>query len=1490
MSNNSFVYNPVKVIIFDPIKNTSRRAFCFLGDVPKNISAACENYSTAPAQKKSSYDGLLREFYGNDFKAKLGLNITNFSQAWISPAEKSGSGDTQNNVIIDDGVNEINSDSVHDPILAYELSEPDVTYNTPHEDTNEGDNVTVGRSNDEVDDSDIESLLNETLPIKDTKHIAVDNLSSAEDLHVNFEPGIEYITNVHVYPEDKFNEIKDKVYLATGIPTYRQHVFYINRNRAQTVYKIHAEGLYNVDIRELSSRTDFVHGVPIDKYLYDIRTSIHVEALDTFKIVADELSNNIIYVVDLAQFTYKLRTQLMNVINDTYQFELFYYGFVIKYWPQLTQECFYDYVLSEPELQHKYPDLAKSKISLSSIYRIEKEIIGYNYKNMTRALALADSAGITLAITQMIATVSGTHVLLNIRNLFDKLRTTRCIPEIHAYIEYNNKKYLLRKRHIRNGSDIHFPSGVLMKNGVTLAISLRKSDQDSFHSKSAVSTMENEQSRYLFLNIWPNGKYYIRTVWNEEDEFNFDDIIRIMKRFTDPVINGINALGRIVFISGRSLPLITKQNINYQGLNICIFWKKVMLESTFKVVSSLWEPYMHSKIIGPRNVQQLDKYEFLFRKGMYDFDTTAIERIVTASNNIILTNYYSYLSNNTVKQKWEQNYDGRIVKMSHRTTDVRFEVNDIREREFNLFRIYIVLFVYRAINDEKVKHALATVPSYKDVKKLRKLREQDPELYNLKKYGSKKVYSIICQNQRQPLIYTQDELKNLPAAELKKLTQYWNFTLNTPAYYGCPNKKYPHLSFMVNMHPKHYCLPCCNKKSHTDEDSKRTRINSICLRKHKYTETNEETGTSRHIINYGKDIDLGRLSKLPQTSIKNLLFGTLDSGSATVNNNNYYIYGVAQHVPGCEHIGIIYSVAEAMHIPMEDLMKKIITILKKPTSEALFNILLNGSLIEYFNSMDDLTLTIKDLFIDMKLFSKGIQKFKQWSEFFTEIFHILFKISIFTFIDADGEGSSIELFVPDLLKNEIVYISKIAANSTETSELVSTLTSDQIYVLLIKKQNRYYPIFVIDSEKYFKSLEIEMRHYKYTDKITQLFYKMVNYAVDKRESNVEKPQDLILIKEFLLKNPTYKMIKKFVNKQNLCYAVLLDSPAGKIYVPIDYSVHVSDGIDVTFDAFLRINYKLSLTTIKLFMNDFNNFIKTTFTIGAPNNAIYSYKFITPIDYIKFAGDIIGFTNSTGYIFYFTTYTTDEIDPKLPIRVIKYDYTEINKLILKRAPPVEDRRVKLIGEALYNNYLYQLFVIEFVNYLDMERNTNLRNKLKTLIMETNFKKDVSGFRTEIKNLLKEYPTDNSVLRDQLIAFYHTYFDKERLLQQINSTVYDFDRVTMNRLKKLTSDELKKELTKIAENFSIRKDFDPTAIKFPNIYMPCSEINSETGYCDEKKLIINRPVDEFVDILAVDLMDELKSKYLLNNVWTDTIINFLQFIKWPTEIITIYRLTE
>jgi hypothetical protein len=1379
---NHYLRDPVKIVIFDPIRDVQQHTFVYIGDVPRAIADAC----------RTGNSSVLKSFYGSDYKAKLGMK----------PA------------------------------------------------------IIEGGDKDSDEYGDIEELLNTTAVVK-----------KEEISQILLNPGTTYITDVHVFPEDNFAELKDKIYLSTDIPPYRQHLFYISKGLLNTTYQVHAEGKYKTDIRIINYYTDNVFGIPIDKELYDMRDIIRVLALDTFSVLDTSLETNTVFCVDLNTITKTLKTQLTEITADTYQMDLIYYGFIIKFWPQLTKECFYDYIASESLLTHKYPDLAKNKSAIEYIYKMEREIIVTDYRNATRALAFAN-AGMALAITQMTVSVSTAKVHINIRNLFDKLRVSRCVPEIHAYIDYSGRRYMLRKRHAMNGHDIQFPAGMLMKSGITIAISLRKSDQVTFHAKTNTSTMDNEQSRYMFLNITASGRFYIRSVWNEEDEISFEEGVKMMKKFIDPLIAGINNLGRYIFSSGDSLPLITKQNIEYEGLNINVYWKRVMLENTFKLIKNQLDAYMKARICASRNVQQFDKYEFLYRKGIHEYDIGSIDRIISASNGIVISNQYAHLSNSTIKQKWDQNYDGRIVKMSHRTTDVCFEVSDIKDVEFQIFYRYIVGFVYRVINDSAIKASFGAVRNYADVKKLKKLREQDPELYNLKKYGSKKVYSIICQNQRQPLIYTQDEIKSMPAAEIKKLTQYWNFTLNKPAFYGCPNKKYPHLSFMVNAHPRHYCLPCCNKKQQTTDESKKTRVNSICLSKHKYSPIDEVSGElSRHVMNYGKDIDIGRLSKLPQSNVKQLLFNTLDNDKTL----HYYVYGVAQHLPGCEYAGLVYTIAEALDTTIEELLAKTI----KGLDKALFNTLLNGVLSDHFTSTEALIANIRDIFIHKREFGT---KFSLWPELFTELFQILFNISIFTFIDTSGEGSQCTLYASSSLVNQIIYMSKLGKVLTAI---------DSTYIICIKSRNKYYPIFALNVDDYFKNNEIRHRTFSTSHTAVKLLFDMVMFSTRGDDVKIDRVIDLTFIETLIIAHPEYAIVTKYINKQNLCYGCLLEIEGRSVYLPCDYSVHISDGRKISFNAYDRVGVATKYSDVLELVDKINNFIIRKYTLEG--SQLTTYQKIVFVSWLSLKGMIIG-ANAEALVFYFEDTPIETlVDSKnIPIVPLKYDLCVINKLITERKGATIDNRTTKLGEALYNNYLYQLFVLEFVNYLNAEYNIEVREACVKLIQNTNFKQDSGEYRFALKKIIPNASDFNTVI-NIITAIYTTQITKKEIIDEFESIKYEFDRMTLNRLKKLSRDELRTELKLIANEFSVQRDFDPSNIKFPNIYIPCGD-SKDVNYCDGKKLIINRPLDDFVDLLAADLSDDLKSKYLLNSFSSDNVLDFLSFAQHPNEQISIYRLEK
>jgi len=1473
MTENVFLTDPVRVVVYDPVTNTPRRTFVFLGDVPKSISAGIN----APAK-------LLRDFYGPNYRAKLGEATSlrkeggndlwdsnergyDLAAAWNIAKRNSpvsfplkeftdvGESDPHDDIAgrgpilitddlkIIDGKHRVRAAITRgdDSILAYIISRHDLgrTKVDNSVDPMLGGSyqcVVEGGAETDADLDDIEELLNE--PSR------APMLTGALP-ELTFAPGVEY-PNVHIFPEDKLSEIKEKIYIATKIPVYRQHLFYMRHGRPWTTYRVQAGGIYDVNISAQLKGNDSghaIHGMPIDKNLYDLRNIVRVEAFDAFTVAIDaEIQDNTFYVVDLAQFTAPYRTQLAELANDTYQFDLFYYGFIIKFWPQLTKECLRDYLIQEGDLQHKYPDLAKNLSELGSVYRAEKELITAQYKNATKAASFATN-NITMGITQMTAVVTASRVMLNIRNLYDSLRVTKCMPEIHAYADYEGRKYLLRKQHSDAGF-IAFPTVAAMRQGIIIAISLRKSDQEGATIKSV-----DEQSRYLFINIWANGRYFIKTSWNEEDELGFTGVIKIMKKFTDPVISAINKLGRLVFISGEALQPLTKQNVTFRGMNICVFWKKVMLEGAFKAVKALWDQYYKAKIIGVRASQQFDKHEFTFRKGIHEFDTDLIERIVTASNNIILTNYYAYLSNSAVKQKWDQTYDGRVVRMSHRTTDIRFEVNDIREHEFATFYNYIVGFAYNASISERLKLSMAP-KSYKDVKKLRKLREQDPELFNLKKYGSKKVYSIVCQNQRQPIIYTADELKTMTAAQIAELTQYWNFTMNKPAYYGCPSKKYPHLGFIVGVHPKHYCLPCCNKIDHLDDDRKKSRASSACLRDHKFTDTGH-VETSRHVMNYGKIIDVGRLARPPL-----LITALATANDSTSHKVGLYLCGVDQNLPGANNVGMIFSLAEALGKNVVELARDILT--KLAFNDSLFSILLNGSLIDYFQDVTELNLAISDVFL-RKVPLTG--RFDRWPELFVELCSLVFGVHVFTFVDADGTGSVIELFVPRSSVQELNHIAKISGRERPQA------------IVIMKQREECYPIFAVDAEKYFKSSEIAQRIFQHDHPLSDTLAKMAGYGLE--EAKFDRMIDL----QFALAE--LPVVKKFINRQNLCYAVEIKGEPVNIYLPIDYSAHTTDGIPITFEA--ARGPPATFAAVSKMIEDINAAISARYTMSEANH-LRKYKHLIASHVVKFGSSV---AIAYGDVIIPVEAINDPELAKLPIRTQNYDTPAINALILSRVQPVKDARVTRLGQALYNNHAYSLFVIEFVNYLNAERNHKIRDEIKTLIRGTNFKKNIGEFRNKIKILLKDYPTDYAAINSQLNTFYYSHQDRETLFDSIDATNYDFDRMTVARLKKYSAKDLRTELMTIAGKISVEKEFDASNIQFPNIYVPCADRSEE--YCAGKKLIV-RNMGEYVDLLAADLTNELKSRYILNDIWMDITVDWLSFTRVPGEIITIYRLTE
>jgi hypothetical protein len=225
-----------------------------------------------------------------------------------------------------------------------------------------------------------------------------------------------------------------------------------------------------------------------------------------------------------------------------------------------------------------------------------------------------------------------------------------------------------------------------------------------------------------------------------------------------------------------------------------------------------------------------------------------------------------------------------------------------------------------------------------------------------------------------------------------------------------------------------------------------------------------------------------------------------------------------------------------------------------------------------------------------------------------------------------------------------------------------------------------YPIFAIDTAEYFRTLAVNRRRFYYEDPIVATLRHVAAYGVRHDSNTAGRQIDLVFVENFAKKS--YTIIKKFINKQNLCYAVLLAPSASSaesksmIYVPVDYSVHISDGIPITFEPFIRSDYDLPADLLAKCVEDINAFIKLRYVRGGT----YIYTPISIEKAIKHNDKYIGFTSGSLYFYHnASAKAISTASAATPLEQM-YDYGRVNDMILKRAGPTPDPRWSVWGRV------------------------------------------------------------------------------------------------------------------------------------------------------------------------------------------------------------------
>jgi hypothetical protein len=795
--------------------------------------------------------------------------------------------------------------------------------------------------------------------------------------------GSPVFSNMAVYPEDTIYDLRLKLQLVSNAAMYRAHLFYyVNEEGPSLPYQITVDGVpvlsdwhalarYTLSdggpglpsrhSTDASEATTSIAGIRVDPRLEERREGLRVIALDTFTTLAPAPNVRVTraYFVDLYAVLPPLTASerpndnLANVLRDRYQFDLLYYGALLKYWPQLSPDAC-NMALAEPaRISETYPALDTDPDLLRARFSGERTIADAALR-WRAAASKGGRASTAVTIATVGVTPDSVRMRVAIRNVFDWIPTNTNVAASSARFEIDAAllseanaaasspearqgglvPVAATKRHTSSHGPRSkiaidwFTSRRIARDSVAFAIARESSTRGTSAAMRAIP--------FAFLTVYADGHYEASADWHEDDRVGFSSVIEELSDVVTPAIESINAMGAAAFpIGGTLAPIGAGTSLG--AITVSAFWPHALTAMAFRETKDRFRAYEKAGIVGIRGLQQQGAYVFSFRKGVVAYDPRLAERAEAGAHMIVgadgisraargasASNQYAWLTDPIVAARWATSFHGRTVRIHHRATDLRVEIVGADSlAEFELIRRYVFSFLDGLLSGpNRIKTLEKTTVGLPEreiasettaaSRRLRRLQERDPTLYDLKKYDpTATVYSVLCQSGRQPHVYNEAESKLLSARRRAALVKYWNFTDNVPAYYECPDPKYPYLSFRSGQHPLGFCLPCC-KKTRPAEGSRAALVNEGCLAQrgtfHESAEAEAESAMSRHVLTYGKAVPPGRLSDPPREVGEGLFLDTLPAPY------RLQMIGIEQSAPAIPAAGYAYSLAYALGI------------------------------------------------------------------------------------------------------------------------------------------------------------------------------------------------------------------------------------------------------------------------------------------------------------------------------------------------------------------------------------------------------------------------------------------------------------------------------------------------------------------------------------------------------------------------------------------------
>lgn len=576
---------------------------------------------------------------------------------------------------------------------------------------------------------------------------------------------------------------------------------------------------------------------------------------------------------------------------------------------------------------------------------------------------------------------------------------------------------------------------------------------------------------------------------------------------------------------------------------------------------------------------------------------------------------------------------------------------------------------------------------------------------------------------------------------------------------------------------------------------------------------------SKHILTYGKPIAPGRYSDAPSELIDELFLGF---------EGKFRLYGVKQSSPSVPEAGFAFALKQAL--PENAFLEMAMHI---NNSHDTYFVLGNGS-ASNFSSAGELADAIINSFVEEKVcftkFSPGeINNIHWWENILVDLTRIIYGIEIVILEDFDNVGNI-----------------KIKARNTRNASII----------LIMNNANGFYPCVNVTSEDKF-----------IFEQSTKINKAIMSVLKSRNITKINFP-DYFTICSFIEKND-FQFDKLFINKKNLCYAVLLKDKDKYVYLSLQPSSVVNHKDKAHFGTLSSLKYTTGNMPQKLlldFITKFNLSSNSKFNINSINK--YNNKFI-------------GFDSLVDKLI-FRFYHDPDDNPILSNKkelIMTNDPLHVDQEMYN---PTKYKPSQLVLDTANRHVIYGKLQAELAHKLRSEINEQMRSDIKKLFNKININEsdDIIKLKNNVSTLLEKYPED---ARDIILIISNSIQSGQNINQikeNILLSIFTFDRMSLDRLNKYkTINQTIKGLHEMLDSSitSTKKQYT----QMPNnVFTPCSD--SDKTCFDGKLYVPKELIDPYFEFLAIDVRAPNKAR-LLSTADTRIIHNY-KFEKRPCEYIT------